>query len=78
MAENSLRWAQVEDQGQKEWMKGVGEGYLGRSEKGRMLKAWRSEFEKWCQWVCEEFGMEVESSDEEEDEEEEEEEDSDE
>jgi adenosine deaminase CECR1 len=74
MAENSIKWCAVEDEGGKEWVQGIEKGYLGRGAKARMLKEWRAGFEKWCQWVIVEF---AEEDEEEEDEEEEDEEDED-
>lgn len=62
MAENSVRWCAVEDQKQAEWLKGITDGYLGKTAKAQMLKAWRSEFEKWCQWVIMEYPLEADES----------------
>jgi adenosine deaminase CECR1 len=79
MAENSLKWCAVEDQKTPEWLKGISDGYMGKTVKAQMLKEWRREFEKWCQWIVMEYPLEAEESeDEDEDEDEEEEEDSDE
>jgi adenosine deaminase CECR1 len=55
MAENSLRWCTVEDQGAKEWIAGVSEGALGKGIKASMIKDWKAEWERFCQWVCVEF-----------------------
>lgn len=68
MAENSIKWCAVEDEGGKEWVQGIEKGYLGRGAKARMLKEWRSEFEKWCQWVIVEFAEEDDGEGEDEDE----------
>ena len=88
MAENSLKWSAVEDQKSAEWLKGISDGYMGKTAKASMLKAWRHEFEQWCQWICDEYPHEAPESDvdsenedddeDDEDEDEEEEEDSDE
>jgi adenosine deaminase CECR1 len=69
MAENSLKWSAVEDQKNPEWLKGVTDGYLGKSAKATMLKEWRAEFEKWCQWIIMEFPLEDDDDEEEEEEE---------
>lgn len=76
MAENSLRWCAVEDQKQSDWIKGINDSYLGRTAKARLLKEWRTEFEKWCQWVIMEYPLEADE-DEEDDEDEEEDDDDD-
>ncbi|KAK4936264.1 hypothetical protein LTR66_015361 [Elasticomyces elasticus] len=75
MAENSLKWAAIEDQKNAEWLKGISEGYMGKSTKAQMLKAWRTEFEKWCQWVVMKYPLEAGVENELEDEEDEEDED---
>jgi adenosine deaminase CECR1 len=64
MAENSLKWSAVEDQKSAEWLKGIQEAYMGKTVKAAMLKEWRREFEKWCQWVVLEFPLEADSDDE--------------
>ena len=74
LAENSVKWCAVEDQKQADWLKGINDGYLGKTTKAQMLKAWRHEFEKWCQWVIMEYPLEADDSDEEEDDDEDEEE----
>ncbi|RMZ82719.1 hypothetical protein DV738_g1523, partial [Chaetothyriales sp. CBS 135597] len=47
MAENSLRWAAVVDQNPGDWAKAISEGYMGKTVKAKLLRQWRSEFEKW-------------------------------
>ena len=74
MAENSLRWSAVEDQKTPEWLASIKESYMGKTAKGKMMKEWRSEFEKWCQWVIMEYPLEAEDDDDDDDQEEEEEE----
>ena len=78
MAENSLKWCAVEDQKTPEWLKGVTEGYMGKTAKAKMMKEWRAEFEKWCQWVIMEYPLEDDDEEEDQDEEEDEDEDEDE
>ena len=74
MAENSLRWSAVEDQKTPEWLASIKESYMGKTAKGQMLKEWRSEFEKWCQWVIMEYPLEADDDDDDDDLDEEEEE----
>lgn len=73
MAENSLKWCAVEDQKNPEWLKGLTDGYLGKTAKAKMMKEWRAEFEKWCQWIIMEFPLEDDDEDGDEDEDEDEE-----
>ena len=72
MAENSLKWCAVEDQKGVEWVKGVTDWYLGKTVKAKMMKEWRAEFEKWCQWVIMEYPLEADDDELEEDDEDEE------
>lgn len=58
VAENSVKWCAVEDEANAAWRQGIEKGYLGTGAKARMLKQWRSEFEKFCQWVILEFAEE--------------------
>ncbi|KIW70485.1 hypothetical protein PV04_02751 [Phialophora macrospora] len=80
MAENSLKWCAIEDQKPGEWTKDIADGYLGKGTKAKLLRQWRAEFEKWCQWILMEYpldGEEEDGDDEDEDESEEDEEDED-
>ena len=63
MAENSIKWCAVEDEEGKEWVQSIEKGYLGKGQKARMLKEWRAEFERWCQWVIVEFAEEDDGDD---------------
>jgi len=74
MAENSLKWCAVEDQKTGDWVKDICEGYMGKGTKAKMLKQWRTEFEKWCQWIIMEYPLETKDDEDDEEEEEEEEE----
>jgi adenosine deaminase CECR1 len=58
MAENSLKWCAIEDQKPAAWTKDITEGYMGDGTKAALLKEWRTEFEKWCQWIVEEYAGE--------------------
>lgn len=63
MAENSLKWSALEDQKPAEWTRSIGEGYMGKGIKSKLLRAWRSEFEKWCQFIVMEYPLEAGSDD---------------
>lgn len=78
MAENSVKWCAVEDQKQADWIKGISDGYMGKTVKAQMMKAWRTEFEKWCQWIVMEYPLEADEEDDEDDEDDEDEDDEDE
>ena len=67
MAENSIKWCAVNDEDGKEWVQGIEKGYLGKGAKARMLKEWRAEFEKWCQWVIVEFAEDDDDGEDEDD-----------
>ena len=77
MAENSLKWCAIEDQKPGEWTKEITDGYLGKGTKAKLLREWRTEFEKWCQWIMMEYPLEAEDEDGEDEDEEESEEDED-
>ncbi|EXJ92663.1 hypothetical protein A1O3_01215 [Capronia epimyces CBS 606.96] len=64
MAENSLKWSAIEDQKPAEWKKAITEGYMGKGIKSKLLREWRSEFEKWCQSIVMEYPLEADSDDE--------------
>lgn len=68
MAENSVKWCAVEDQKQADWLKGITDGYMGKTVRAQLMKAWRTEFEKWCQWVIMEYPLEADEDEEEDDE----------
>lgn len=58
LAENSVRWAAFEDQGQEEWIEGIMEASLGSGVKAERIKEWEVEWELFCLWIVEEFGDE--------------------
>lgn len=58
LAENSIRWSCFEDQTSEEWARDVKEASLGSGIKARRLKEWEVLWEKFCLWVCEEYGEE--------------------
>lgn len=57
LAENSVRWAAFEDQETREWTEDVKNGAFGGGVRARRMKEWRREWEKFCQWVVLEFGV---------------------
>lgn len=73
MAENSIKWSAVADLKQADWLKSITDGYMGKTVKAQMLKAWRTEFEKWCQWVIMEYPLETDEDEDDEEESDEEE-----
>lgn len=56
LAENSVRWAALEDQTPDEWSRDVREATVGSGLKARRLKEWAVEWEKFCLWIVTEFG----------------------
>ncbi|KAL2845640.1 hypothetical protein BJY01DRAFT_214016 [Aspergillus pseudoustus] len=56
MAENSIRWSCYEDQSLKEWTTGIEEGIVGEGLKASRLREFYADFEKFCEWVAQEFG----------------------
>jgi hypothetical protein len=50
---------------------------MGKGTKSKLLREWRSEFEKWCQFIVMEYPLEAEDDDEDEEEEDEDEDDDD-
>ncbi|PYH35049.1 putative CECR1 family adenosine deaminase [Aspergillus neoniger CBS 115656] len=55
MVENSIRWSCYQDQPSAEWQSDLREGILGEGTKASRLQEWYADFEKFCQWVTEEF-----------------------
>jgi len=59
LAENSVRWASYEDLGNKEWAAEIRDGMLGKGERAMRLKEWTRRWERFCAWVVEEYGPDV-------------------
>lgn len=55
MVENSIRWSCYEDQSAKEWQNEIQQGVLGDGIKAARLREWYADFERFCQWIVEEF-----------------------
>jgi adenosine deaminase CECR1 len=59
LAENSVNWAAFEDLSPKDWLDDVrGGAYskVGRGLRAKRMREWKREWEKFCQWVCMEYG----------------------
>jgi adenosine deaminase CECR1 len=57
LAENSVRWACFEEQGNAEWSRDIKLGAMGEGVKAERLRAWINEWERFCKWVVDEFGV---------------------
>ncbi|KAL3475428.1 hypothetical protein BJX99DRAFT_229582 [Aspergillus californicus] len=55
MVENSIRWSCYEDQSSKEWLSEMEDGIIGEGTKAVRLREFHAEFEKFCEWVVQEF-----------------------
>jgi adenosine deaminase CECR1 len=56
LAENSVRWAAFEDCPQKEWLLQIRLGAAGNGVRAERLKEWIKAWERFCQWIVDEFG----------------------
>ena len=56
MAQNSLRWANFEDQSDDEWVRDIDRGENGPGVKGKNIRAWNKEWEEFCEWIVKEYG----------------------
>lgn len=63
LAENSVRWAAFEDQGQAEWIKDIKEATLGSGVKAKRLREWQVEWERFCLWIVTEYGEDSDEED---------------
>lgn len=59
LAENSVRWAAFEDLGGKEWTQSVKDGVFGKGIRAQRLKEWMVRWERFCEWVVNEYGADV-------------------
>ncbi|KAE8379968.1 hypothetical protein BDV26DRAFT_258323 [Aspergillus bertholletiae] len=55
MVENSIRWSCYVDQPAVEWLSDIREGILGEGIKATRLRDWYASFEKFCEWIAQEF-----------------------
>ncbi|KAI9817197.1 MAG: hypothetical protein M1827_001309 [Pycnora praestabilis] len=61
LAENSVRWSCFEDQSSREWIKDIKEGSFGHGVRASRMKEWSVEWERFCQWIVMEYGLDTES-----------------
>lgn len=59
LAENSVRWASFADYSSQEWVMDVKEGSMGKGVRAERLREWTRMWEKFCAWVVDEFGVDV-------------------
>lgn len=59
LAENSVRWAAFEDSDNKTWTEEIKQGAFGHGVKAKRMKEWKREWEKFCQWVVLEYGVDA-------------------
>ncbi|KAJ5931025.1 hypothetical protein N7466_006518 [Penicillium verhagenii] len=60
LAQNSLRWANFEDQSDKEWIQDIDRGQEGTGTKAKHIQAWNAEWEEFCKWIVDEYGSNYE------------------
>ncbi|KAJ6115339.1 hypothetical protein N7486_001117 [Penicillium sp. IBT 16267x] len=60
LAQNSLRWANFEDQSDKEWIQDIDRGEEGTSTKAKHIQAWNSAWEEFCKWIVDEYASNYE------------------
>ncbi|KAJ5335968.1 Adenosine/AMP deaminase [Penicillium brevicompactum] len=56
LAQNSFRWANFEDQSDKDWIRDVDRGEDGAGVKAKNIQTWNSDWEDFCKWVVDEYG----------------------
>lgn len=56
LAQNSVRWANFENQDEKMWLHEIAVGVNGTSIKAKRIQEWNEGWESFCQWVVDEFG----------------------
>ncbi|KAJ9656708.1 hypothetical protein H2201_008467 [Coniosporium apollinis] len=57
LAENSVRYANYEDLSAKEWTQDIKDGPFGEGIRAQRLKEWTREWERFCQWIVEEYSV---------------------
>ncbi|KAJ5640101.1 uncharacterized protein N7484_007963 [Penicillium longicatenatum] len=60
LAQNSLRWANFEDQSDEDWIQDIDRGEEGTSIKAKHIQAWNSAWEDFCNWIVDEFASNYE------------------
>ncbi len=61
LAENSVRWAAFEDQKTADWTRDIKLATVGKGVRASRMKDWVIEWERFCQWVVDEFGAATQS-----------------
>jgi adenosine deaminase CECR1 len=56
VAENSIRWAAMEDESLPVWLRGI-DLHHENKVKVKRHSAWRQDWEAWCIWIVEEFDI---------------------
>lgn len=59
LAENSVRWASLDDYTAKDWTQDIKDGMFGKGIRAQRLKEWVSKWEKYCAWIVDEYGVDV-------------------
>ncbi|KAI9659977.1 MAG: hypothetical protein M1821_001329 [Bathelium mastoideum] len=59
LAENSVRYAAFEDCSAKEWAEDIKAGTYGRGIRAHRMREWAKAWEKFCQWIVLEFGVDM-------------------
>jgi adenosine deaminase CECR1 len=65
LAENSVRWASLEDYSQKEWVQAIKDGSTGKGIRAQRLKEWATRWERFCAWIVDEYGVDEDTNPEE-------------
>jgi adenosine deaminase CECR1 len=56
LAQNSVRWANFENQDEQTWLDDIAAGSKGTSIRSKRIQEWNEEWEVFCQWIVDEFG----------------------
>lgn len=59
LAENSVRWASLDDYAAKDWTQDIKDGMFGKGIRAQRLKEWVNKWEKFCAWIVDEYGVDV-------------------
>jgi hypothetical protein len=55
MAQNSIRFAALEDQTDEEWFADISAGVNGKGIRSQRIKEWDAQWEAYCAWIVKEF-----------------------
>ncbi|PKY03209.1 Metallo-dependent hydrolase [Aspergillus campestris IBT 28561] len=56
LAQNSIRWANFQDQPHSDWIRDIQLGERGQGIKARHLQSWNAQWEIFCQWIVDTHG----------------------